>query len=272
MSFEDRFAQSLRDTGEELTPHDLTRIVNGGVADGRRRRRRRNAAVVGGSAALALVAVGAAVVPSLTGAAQPREAVGPAARPSMSLAASGAPVSANTRAQQMVTTLESLLPKDGRITDAVGRWVLPDSGTHPMTAPLASLVYDDGKGASSIELALARYPKGDAQLPTCGDPAYVPNDVCHVYQLPGGGRLLIDQGYEYPSRGSGTKDWHAVLDLPDGSHVEMDEWNAAAEKGSGVTRATPPLSPEQLRAIVTSKAWQPLLAAVPKPKPYSKLG
>jgi hypothetical protein len=71
MSFEDRFAQSLRDTGEDLTPHDLTRIVNGGVADGRRRRRRRTAAVVGGSAALALVAAGAAVVPSLTGAGHP---------------------------------------------------------------------------------------------------------------------------------------------------------------------------------------------------------
>jgi hypothetical protein len=272
MSFEDRFAQSLRDTGEDLTPVNLTRLVNGGVADGRRRRRRRSAAVAGGSTALALVAVavGAAVVPSLTGATHPREVAGPAARPSMSLAASGAPISDRARAQQMVTTLESLLPKTARITDATGRWALADSGAHPMTAPLASLVYDDGKGASSIELALARYPKGDAPLPTCGDPAYVPNDVCHVYQLPGGGRLLIDQGYEYPSRGSGTKDWHAVLDLPDGSHVEMDEWNAAAEKGSGVTRATPPLSPEQLRAIVTSHAWQPLLAAVPKP--HSKLG
>ncbi|WP_152627036.1 hypothetical protein [Streptacidiphilus melanogenes] len=269
MSFEDRFAQSLRDTGEDLTPNDLTRLVNGGVTDGRRRRRRRNAAVAGGSAALALVAVGAAVAPSMLGASRTAHTVAnPAAGPSMSLTAAARPVSDAARARQMVSTLEGLLPKGGRITDAVGRWSLKvPGGDAAFVAPLASVVYDDGKGASSIEVGLDRYPKGEAPVPTCGSPADVPNDVCHVYRLPGGARLLIDQGYEYPSRGSGTKDWHAVLDLPDGTHVEMDEWNAPAEKGAGVTRATPPLSADQLRAVVTSKAWQPLLAAVPTPKP-----
>ncbi|WP_042412947.1 hypothetical protein [Streptacidiphilus anmyonensis] len=269
MPFEDQFARSLRDTGEEFAPRDLTSLVNGAVTDGRRRRRRRNTAVVGGSAALALVAVGTALVPSVLGApGTARHVADAAAAPSISLTAAAQPESDKARAQQMVITLEHLLPKGAKITDAVGRWSFPaPGGKAAFVAPTASLVYDDGRGASAIGLSLARYAKGGAQLPTCGNPAYVPHDVCHVYQLPGGGRLLIDQGYEYPSRGTGTKDWHAVLDLPDGSHVEMDEWNAPAEKGAAVTRATPPLSADQLKAVVTSGSWQPLLAAVPKPKP-----
>ncbi|SEK19661.1 hypothetical protein [Streptacidiphilus jiangxiensis] len=263
MPFEDRLAQSMRDTGEDFAPRDLVGLVNGGVTDGRKRRRRRNVAVLGGSAALALVAVGGAMVPSLLNTTGAHHVAGPAAQPKMSLTASAKPVSDGELAKQMIDTLKGLLPSGGRITDATGRWVMPGGR---MLAPLASLVYDDGHGASAIEVGLTHNRPG-GQLPSCANPAYAPNDVCHTYRLPGGAWLYLDQGYEYPSHGYGTKDWHATLIKADGSQIDVDEWNAAAEKGAPVTRATPPLSADQLRALATSTAWRPLLAALPAPKP-----
>jgi hypothetical protein len=266
MPFEDQFAQSLRDAGEELRPRDVVGLVNGGVVDGRKRRRRRNVAVLGGSAALALVAVGGAMVPSLLNTPGAHHVAGPAAQPKLSLTASTKPVSDGERAQQMIDTLKGLLPSGGRITDATGRWTIPGQGT---LAPLASLVYDDGHGASAIEVGLTRNQPG-GQLPTCANPAYAPNDVCHAYRLAGGSWLYLDQGYEYPSHGYGTKDWHVTLVKADGSQLDVDEWNAAAEKGDPVTRATPPLSADQLTALATSTAWQPLLKALPAPKPITR--
>ncbi|MEY9872356.1 hypothetical protein ABH931_001830 [Streptacidiphilus sp. MAP12-33] len=267
--FEDRLARSLRETGEELAPRDLTGLVNGGVADGRKRRRRRNTAVVGGSAALALVAVGGALVPSLLSTAKADGVAGPAARPSMSLTAHAKPAAGPDRSAQMIDTLKRLLPGGAKITDASGRWYLPGG---QLLAPNAALVYDDGHGASQIEVELTHNPPNATNQPGCANPAYTPNDVCHTYRLPGGGRLLIDQGYEYPAKGTGTKDWHATLIKADGSQIDVDEWNSAAEKGSPVTRATPPLSAGQLRTLVTSTAWQPLLAALPVPKPVRAPG
>jgi hypothetical protein len=265
MPFEDQIAQSLRATGEEFTPRDLTGLVNGGVADGRKRRLRRNAAVVGGSAALALVAVGGALVPSLLGSSARHEAAGPAAKPGMTLTASSKPVSDAERAAELLKTLKGVLPTGGTVSAERASWQSKAPGGKN-AVEFASLVYDDGKGAAGIAVSLTRYHANVRQLPSCApNPALEPNDVCHTYQTAGGGRLIVDLGYEYPSKGTGTKSWAAWLDLPDGSHLEFTELNAAQEKDSPVTRQTPPLTADQLRGIALSSVWTPLLDAVPTP-------
>lgn len=263
MPFEDRIAQTLRETGEEFTPRDLTSLVNAGFADGRRRRRRRGAAVVGGTAALALVAVGGALVPSLLGGAARHDAAGAAAQPGMSLAASSRPVSDAQRAQELLKALQGALPAGGRTSQERATWTSTAPG-RKNAVEMASLVFDDGKGAAGIAVSLTRFRPGTRDLPSCApNPPLVPNDVCHTYPTPGGGRLIIDLGYEYPAKGTGTKSWSAWLDLPDGAHLEFTELNAAQEKDSPVTRQTPPLSADQLRGVALSDVWTRLLAQVP---------
>jgi hypothetical protein len=264
MPFEEDVAQHLRDTGEQFSPGNITELVSAGFADGRKRRRRRNAAVAGGSAALALIAVGGALTPSLLASAPARGGV-------QAASSSHAPVSDAQRSKQMLAALEGLLPQ-GKITQAQGRWSM-GAGGRTAIAPLASLVYDEGRGASQIEVSLAKDLPNQITQPSCpANPIYVPNDVCHVYKLSGGAVLWVDQGYEYPSKGTGTKAWTATLTRADGSQVSVYEWNAAAEKGAPVTRATPPLSADQMKAVVQSPVWDPLLKAMPAPKAWPKTG
>ncbi|WP_037608371.1 hypothetical protein [Streptacidiphilus rugosus] len=266
MPFEEEVAQTLRDTGEQFSHGNITELVSAGFADGRKRRRRRNAAVAGGSAALALIAVGGALTPALLKS-------DPAAQGHTQAAASSshAPVGDAQRSKQMLAALEGLLPQ-GKITQAQGRWSMGAGGRTDI-APLAALVYDEGRGASQIEVSLAKASPSQITLPSCpNNPTYVPNDVCHVTRLPGGAWLWVDQGYEYPSKGTGTKAWAGTLTRADGSQVSVYEWNAAAEKGSPVTRATPPLSADQMKAVVQSPVWDPLLKAMPAPKAWPKSG
>jgi hypothetical protein len=265
MSFEDRLAQSLRETGEEFTPRNLTGLVNSGVADGRRRRRRRSAAVLGGSAALALIAVGGALVPSALGGAANHETAGVAAQPGMSLAGSSKPVSDGERAAELLKALQGVLPAGGGTSQERASWTSKAPGGKNVVET-ASLVYDDGKGAAGIAVSLTKYPANVRDLPSCApNSALAPNDVCHTYQTPGGGRLIVDLGYEYPAKGTGTKSWSAWLELPDGSQLEFTELNAAQEKDSPVTRQAPPLSADQLHNVALSDVWTRLLAQVPAP-------
>ncbi|MBF9072217.1 hypothetical protein [Streptacidiphilus fuscans] len=266
----DPLLQQLRSAGAAFTPDNLADLVAGGVADGHRRRHRRNLAIVGGTAALALIAVGGALTPALLGhgTGQQRAEAASAGRRAAPSASTGqststSPVSVEPtpdHAAAMLRTLESLLPKGATFGSLQGRWGLGGG----MIAPLASVVYDDSHGASLIELGLNHVAPG-ASVPGCVDPVYAPNDVCSSETLPDGSRLVVDQGYEYPSRGTGTKDWGATLVRPNGQEVQVSEWNAPQEKGASVSRPTPPLDAAQLRALVTDRAWQPLLAALPAP-------
>ncbi|MEV0535279.1 hypothetical protein [Kitasatospora sp. NPDC050463] len=279
--FEDDLLYAITRTGEGFHTEQAP-LVAGGLDRGRRRWRRRSAAaVVGGAAALALVGTGAVYFSGPSPAGTALAAAGPgsgsgAGAGSGTAGGSASPVaSASPSApaavitgDEVLATLQALLPA-GRTTGGSGRGTEPSG--KPGGAPLvtANLVLDDGKGQAAVGISVSRIPEGDPGLAenTCPDKKYVPYDACTATTLPDGGSLTVFQGYEYPDRRVDTKWWNAKLVGKDGRLIELSEWNAAAEKDSPVTRATPPLGAEQLKAVVTDRSWDRIVAAIPVPAP-----
>ncbi|WP_329571644.1 hypothetical protein [Streptomyces sp. NBC_01361] len=257
--------EALRITGETFNAAGGP-LVDGGVARGRRRLRRRRAATVTGSfAALAAVGFGASYAAGAFGAeaghgspvaAQPKP--GSTTEGKTSTPGEGPQFSAS----HLIKTLEGLLP-DGKFSGESGR------GTEDELGPLASVVFDDGKGKAAIGLSLGRVDPESTRVAeqlACPAKVYTPYDSCSSKTLTDGSRLLLLQGYEYPDKRADTKWWHAYVVTPEGFTVDASEWNAPAEKGEPVSRAEPPLSTAQLKALVTSKEWRPILRALPKPQ------
>ncbi|MFF2144677.1 hypothetical protein [Kitasatospora sp. NPDC058190] len=279
--FEDDVLYAITRTGEGFRPEqaDQTGLVAGGYQRGRRRwRRRSTAAVVGGAAALALVGTGAVY---LTGATSPGSSgpgtvaaasswaassstavVAPASAPSATASPATAPVSGD----EVLAAFQALLPK-GQVTAGQGTGTEPTPGK-PGGAG-ATLVFDDGKGKAAMGISFGRVASNDpnAAQNACPDKKMVPYDACTTTSLPGGGSVTVLQGYEYPDKRATTKWWNARLIGQDGRQIQLSEWNSAAEKGSPDSRPTPPLSPEQLKAIVTDKSWDRVVASIPEPKP-----
>ena len=268
MPFEDELTDALNDTAHTFQP-DLTALVNAGVSDGRRRNRRRRAlGVLGTVTALAVVAVGGTFAsgvlssdqhtsksadrkptPSATRTTPPAVPVNPAATPKP------------YTQKQLEAVLKSLLPK-GSVT-------FPKDNPN-FDGTFGGVTFDDGHGAAEIDVNLQQLTSGDSGADglKCPDPAYVPNDVCTLTQLADGSHLEILKGWEYPTMKGGMKEWDAWLTTPQGGRVGISEYNSAQEK-SAVTRTNPPLTSDQLKAIVTSSRWIAPLAAVPKPKSLS---
>ncbi|WP_394431925.1 hypothetical protein [Streptomyces sp. SGAir0957] len=264
--FEDELSVALRRTGEGFAAEGRT-LVEGGMLRGRRRvRRRRVGAVTGSVAALAVVGLGSSYAAGAFG-------TGP--DDAMSSVASSSPSSQRSAeskgtahgdgpqlsADQVVAVLEGLLP-EGKVSERDGR----GTADHPY----ARLVYDDGHGKSALSVGVGAIdPDGasaDEQL-TCPDKAFVPYDSCTDRKMPDGSRLLLFRGYEYPDKRADTKLWRAVYMSPEGYTVDAGEWNAAAEKDAPVSRPEPALSIEQLKALVTSSKWGPVMKAIGEAQP-----
>ncbi|MFC5667681.1 hypothetical protein ACFP3U_32550 [Kitasatospora misakiensis] len=276
-SFEDDLLHAITRTGEGFRQdgRDGPRgLAVGGRARGRRRWRRRSAAAaVGGAAALALVGTGAAYltdgspagsrpVPAASGApdgGSGASTASPSATPSASPSAGPAVIGG----EEVLATFRGLLPK-GQVTEAVGQGT--DAAAGP---PRAFLVLDDGKGRAAVTISFGRLAADDPRSAAndCPDKKHVRFDACTSTVLPDGGRLTVLQGYEYPDGRADTKRWSATLTGKDGRRIELSEWNAPAEKGKPVSRPTPPLMAEQLRAVITDTAWDRLIAALPVPAP-----
>jgi hypothetical protein len=244
------FTHALHRAADALPSTDRLALVSAGYARGRVLRRRRAAVVTAGAAVLALVGAGG-VLAAVGG--HGARGVGAAQSPSRAVtgahtvgtAAGSRPMSA----RQVEDLLISMLPP-GSVSGRYGR------GTDDELGPLAHVVYDDGQGASAIEVAV----RSESGAPIdCAD-ARAAGDWCrqtHVY----GGVLTIVKGWEYPDHRVDTKDWTAEFRAKDGSLVSVSEWNAPAEKGAPVTRPEPPLSAAQLGAIATDHKWRRVLAA-----------
>ncbi|MFD5544425.1 hypothetical protein ACFWIJ_43165, partial [Streptomyces sp. NPDC127079] len=163
----------------------------------------------------------------------------------------------------MIRTLERLLPK-GTFANAQGRGVDPNE---PLVDPYAQVVYDDGHGAAAVSVAVNRVRPGgyDArQAIRCPDKVYIPYDSCVTSHLPDASVVTVMKGYEYPDRRVDTKLWTANLVTPDGHHVTVSEWNAAAEKDAPISRAHPPLSTARLKALAAAKEWRGVVDAIPQ--------
>ncbi|MEW2394542.1 hypothetical protein [Streptomyces sp. NPDC046862] len=257
--FEDRLGDALRQAGGAFEA-DGAALVSGGEVRGRRLLRRRRATVAGGVAGVALAGVGGALlVPWGGGAGDESVAGDPKPRWSSSVSASPTP-SKPMSGGELLRTLKGLLP-EGRFSGEDSR------GTGAGLGPYAHLVHDDGKGPAAIGISMGRIEPGSQQarqVTTCPAEELTPHDACSTSRLPDGSLLMIFQGYEYPDRRVDTKWWNAELVTPEGQHVSLSEWNAAAEKGSPITRPDPPLSPAQLKKVVTAKAWRTAVDAIPE--------
>ncbi|MFE6053932.1 hypothetical protein ACFQ6N_24535 [Kitasatospora sp. NPDC056446] len=264
--FEDDLLYALTRTGEGFRTGQAD-LVAGGYLRGRRRwRRRSTAAVMGGAAALALVGSGVYLAGSPAGkdAGSVGAASAPAAAAGGSQAATptGAPSSAPVviTGDEVLATFRAMLPK-GWTTDAKGRGT--DDEQSGGTFVSASLVFDDGHGGSLIQLGIQKHRPKQTQVPGCPkDFGLARVDSCTDTTLPDGSRLLLEQGYEYSDSRADTKDWHATLTGPDGRSISVNEWNAPQEKGAPDSRPEPPLTLDQLKAIVTDRSWDRIVAAV----------
>ncbi|MBC9717875.1 hypothetical protein H9Y04_35630 [Streptomyces sp. TRM66268-LWL] len=280
MSYEDEFGEALRRTGEEFST-DQRALVEGGHERGRRMVRRRRATVFGGAAAVVALGVTSAVVlPGIGG--DPLQSASPAGSAESAQGADGSekgkavrdgesadsekdtreggPAGGHVRAEQLIATLKSLMPK-GQFSEETGL------GTESGAIPHAKVVFDDGKGKAAVGIGFNRLSKAEVQsglvkdMTTCPDENLVPYDACEVSTLSDGSRLMTFKGYEHSSDKGGTKFWQAVLASPDGHAIDVGERNAPAEKGSAVTRPEPPLSMAQLKDILTSEKWDAVFAA-----------
>ena len=262
--FEERLSADLRQAGDTFDT-DRAALVTSGELRGRRRLLlRRRAAVVGGVASLALVGVGGALLLPGSGSSAPQDgaSVG-TGRHTVAATPAPSPVSGD----QMIRTLERLLPK-GKFGKAEAR------GSDERPGPYVQLVYDDGQGAAAISVGLGRVEPGSDEArgtTECPGKVFVHYDACSTTRLSDGSVVMVLQGYEYPDRRVDTKWWSAELVTPEGQHVSVNEWNAAAEKDASVSRQQPPLSAAQLRKLAAASAWRDAIDAMPpdtnKPAP-----
>jgi hypothetical protein len=251
--FEDRLGEALRHAGDTFEI-DRRALAAAGQTRGHRLRLRRRIAITGSVAGLALVGVGGALlVPGADGAKPQQSAASPS-----KVQTGGHP--GEVSGAQLLRTLEGLLPS-GRFSGEQAR------STSHLLGPTAHLVYDDGEGKAAVEVGMGRITPGSPearQLTTCPDKNQVSYDACTASRLADGSALMIYQGYEYPDRRVDTKHWYAQLVTPKGQQVSVYEWNAPAEKDAPVSRANPPLSPAQLKKVVTAAAWRTAVDAIPK--------
>ncbi|MEU6255574.1 hypothetical protein [Streptomyces sp. NPDC047043] len=263
--FEERLSAGLRQAGGAFET-DRAALVAAGALKGRRRLMLRRAATVGGAAGLALVGVGGAAL-LLPGGGSPREDDSSVAA---TRSATSSPAPAPVSGDSLIRTLEKLLP-EGKFSQAEAR------GTDEQPGPYVHLVYDDGKGAAAVGVGLDRVEPGSdqaRQATECPGKVFAHYDACRTSRLPDGSVVMVLQGYEYPDRRVDTKWWSAQLVTPEGHHVSVSEWNAAAEKDAPITRDQPPLSAAQLKQLAAAKAWRDAVDAIPEDstKPTARPG
>ncbi|AJF65856.1 hypothetical protein [Streptomyces vietnamensis] len=259
--FEEELGAVLRNTGDGFVVDDRRELVAGGLRRGKSRLVRRRLAVTGGVLALAAVGIGGVYGGSLLGPGGQAETSSVAAPPMQGQdSGAAAPGKEAMDATIPVKDLAAVL----KANTPDGQWQFDNLGGQGQSV---TGVYDDGKGKAGVSVGLYRAggtPESGTDQVTCPDKAVVPYDDCTTERLPGGDRLMVLQGYEYPDKREETKNWRAVLLTKDGILIDANEYNAAAEKGAAISRENPPFSPAQLKALVTAEAWRPLAAQLPQ--------
>ncbi|MFD6415873.1 hypothetical protein [Streptomyces sp. NPDC060194] len=277
--FEDELGAALRRTADTFEP-DRPALVDAGLRQGRRRLfRRRALAVTGAAAALAVVGLGTQQLAGGPGRALEQSSVAdratasPSPRPvktsestlELKEKASPKPTSSSkgefagaeewdgltVDGDKVLATLKGALP-EGRTTKEQGS----DTGS-------ASLVLDDGDGASLIRLSLSRVdPQGATarDLVACPSKSLVRFDSCRTDTLADGSRVQLFQGYDYGDERANAKNWSVAVVTPEGYAITVGAYNAAEEKLGTVTRPEPPLTTAELKGIALLPAWDELLS------------
>lgn len=268
-------SEALRLEMASIRPN-VEELVGGGVARGRRGVRRRRMAQF--AAAGATFAVLGGVAYAVPWSARPAAELGVASGGPGGIPNAPTPTALETVAgaaparkmvqitpQATVQLLIDQLPAGARTGKYFGGWngqfkqsggkVKP--GEIERTGTYAEFAYFDRSGVSLMSLEVQwRYV--DKAALDCPIPAK--GATCDRRTLPDGSTLVVEQNREYPagerySEGRGPMVWSARLLRKDGLRVSLWENNAPVEKGSE-SRVKPPLTPEQLEAIVTSSDWQ----------------
>ncbi|WUH92946.1 hypothetical protein OG900_24425 [Streptomyces sp. NBC_00433] len=252
VEFEDELGDALRSTADTFQPDDPHALVGGGHQRGRRLRRRRTVTVVAGAAAFAAVAVGGVLAGGLAqgGGHSSGVAAAPERPKPVRSVDAAAPVVTGT---QVARIFAGLLPV-GKVTELTGY----GPQDRPVPDALATAVFDNGPGPGLVEVDLQRQAN---PVDNCPHPAPSGTwcSLTHVH----GGSLTLFKGYEYPDRRTDVKEWVATFVTPNGAQIQLSQWNSRQEKGSPVSRPTPPLSLAQMTAVVTSGKWKPVLAGLP---------
>ena len=230
MPHEEDFTEALRTTLLTISPPDTPSLLRAGVRNGRRRRRRRAAALgVSGAAVLALVGLGASVVPGMPS--DGRASDPPSSSSSATASATPKPTFTGALpAARALATLTALLPTG--LTHSTP----PDSGQS------GQLWVDDGHGKSLLEVHVSR------QTSTTEIRKHV---FTGATTLPDG--TLIQSRQAPP----GTDPGHQTVNVlrPDGLYVTLMQWQSPSQNAPA-TRTTPILTPTQLRTIAMSPRWR----------------
>jgi hypothetical protein len=134
----------------------------------------------------------------------------------------------------------------------------------------AHATYTDAIGTSNLMLSVGRFPRASCSRNL--------DEHCTQTRLTDGSLLTLIRitNHQDPRQ----KVFYVVLDRRDGLHITLNADNSEQDKGTA-TRPAPPLSMEQLRAIVTNPRWNlrvdesfareaaPLFTPVPARPPVS---
>ncbi|MFD5407683.1 hypothetical protein [Streptomyces griseorubiginosus] len=222
------FTEALRSSLLTISPPDTPSLLRAGVRNGRRRRRRRAVALgVSGAAVLALVGLGAYVVPGPLSDGRAADRTTPGTSAPTSPAATPRP------------TFTGALPADRALARLTA--LLPTgltSSTPPGSGQSGQLWVDDGHGRSLIEVHVSR------QTSTTELRKHVFADV-----------KPSPQGTLIQSRQS--PEGHQTVNVlgPDGLYVTLMTWQSPTQNGPS-TRTTPILTLKQLRTMASSPKWQ----------------
>ncbi|MGW2374558.1 ferrous iron transport protein A [Kitasatospora sp. NPDC001683] len=238
--FADGFARALRGAAE-LAPEPVQHALAAQAEQrGRRRRRHRRAAVASALAVLVLAGAGGFAAVGR----YPFGASGPATLPPPGLP--------TMSSQELVTLVTGLLPKgtvEEQSTTKPGKisWHQTD----------ATLLFDDGAGASVVRFTVERTNLPPEASAVCMDGFQTPQDSCDRTVRPDGSVLVIDKLRSEHIQGG--REWRVTLATPGGRRIAFTEFNGQPARAN---RPSPPLDDAQLTALVTSPAWDPVFATL----------
>ncbi|BFV59604.1 hypothetical protein KCMC57_up47080 [Kitasatospora sp. CMC57] len=228
----------------------VAELVTGSQHLGRKLRLRRRLRIAGAALTVTALAATGTAVRWWPGGDTARQAVASAPADVTAPSSTLEPVTP----EAMLQILSGVLPPDGKLTDFVGR-----SGRLAASGLPSQLgvVYDDGSGASELEVGIQ-----PTQVPA-------PDLSCDGYQghrsqvvsAPSCTTRVLPDGTKLQTLGSGDGRGHVYsisvhAFRPDGVHVWISAANGLSATASGATRPEPPLGTGLLEKVASSPAWQ----------------